>query len=399
MLHRHGALACFDYAAAGPYLPIDMAGKDAVFLSPHKFPGGPGTPGILVAKRALLRSPVPSVPGGGTIVFVSPTGQATTRTRRSARRRGRRRSSSRSAPGSCSRSRRRSAPRRSGGARASSPAARSRRGATNPNLRILGNRELERLAIVSFGVRHPRGLLHSNFVVAVLSDLFGIQARSGCFCAGPYIHRLYPIDDAWSASMHAQTRLGRLGAKLAFARVSFDYFMSEAVFDYIVEAVHLIANDGWKLLPLYRFDPATGLWHHAEGRARPLLSLDGSSSSGSARRSRRAPGERARAPARRGAADHPRGAAQPRRPTRRCQPEFERIRWFPLEQHAEGDDEAELDQRHERDAAARMLKVPASTMPGTGDDRAGGRQRRAACRRRSRAAAASSRARATRKML
>ena len=66
---------------------------------------------------------------------------------------------------------------------------------TNPNLRILGNPERERLAIVSFGVRHPRGLLHSNFVVAVLSDLFGIQARSGCFCAGPYIHRAYPVDD------------------------------------------------------------------------------------------------------------------------------------------------------------------------------------------------------------
>jgi selenocysteine lyase/cysteine desulfurase len=76
MLRRHGALACWDYAAAAPYLPIDMEGKDAVFLSPHKFPGGPGTPGVLVAKRSLLRRPVPSVPGGGTVVFVSPTGQS-----------------------------------------------------------------------------------------------------------------------------------------------------------------------------------------------------------------------------------------------------------------------------------------------------------------------------------
>ena len=76
VLHRHGALACFDYAAAGPYLPIDMRGKDAVFLSPHKFPGGPGTPGVLVAKRSLLRRPVPTVPGGGTVLFVSPAGQS-----------------------------------------------------------------------------------------------------------------------------------------------------------------------------------------------------------------------------------------------------------------------------------------------------------------------------------
>ena len=86
-LHRHGALALFDYAAAGPYLPIEMnaspdlpdgrlAYKDAVFLSPHKFPGGPGSPGVLVAKRGLLRTAVPTVPGGGTILFVSPTAQS-----------------------------------------------------------------------------------------------------------------------------------------------------------------------------------------------------------------------------------------------------------------------------------------------------------------------------------
>ena len=116
--------------------------KDAVFLSPHKFVGGPGTPGVLVAKRALFRNPVPSVPGGGTILFVSPTGhRRTTRTRRSARREARRRSSSRSAPGWSSRSRRRSAPRRSGGARAPSPAARSRRGARTRTSQILGNPE------------------------------------------------------------------------------------------------------------------------------------------------------------------------------------------------------------------------------------------------------------------
>src|SRR4051794_23958403 len=77
VLHRHGALACWDYASAGPYLPIDMnpgglAGKDAVFLSPHKFPGGPGTPGVLVAKRHLFRNRVPTVPGGGTVAYVNP---------------------------------------------------------------------------------------------------------------------------------------------------------------------------------------------------------------------------------------------------------------------------------------------------------------------------------------
>jgi Aminotransferase class-V len=82
LLHRFGALSLWDYAAAGPYLKIEMnpdaggrdghlAYKDAVFLSPHKFIGGPGTPGVLVAKRRLFGNRIPTMPGGGTVTFVS----------------------------------------------------------------------------------------------------------------------------------------------------------------------------------------------------------------------------------------------------------------------------------------------------------------------------------------
>lgn len=82
LLHAHGALSFWDYAAAGPYVPIRVsesrpgAGdhKDAVFLSPHKFPGGPQTPGVLVVRRDLVCNPVPTVPGGGTVMFVDPVG-------------------------------------------------------------------------------------------------------------------------------------------------------------------------------------------------------------------------------------------------------------------------------------------------------------------------------------
>ena len=273
VLHRHGALACWDYAAAGPYLPIDMDGKDAVFLSPHKFPGGPGTPGVLVAKRALLRRPVPSVPGGGTIVFVSPTGhsyhpdpeireEAGTPAIVESVRAGLVFALKEAVGPEEIRRREHVLARR---ALASWRA--------NPNIRVLGDPDTERLAIVSLGIRHPRGLLHSNLVVALLSDLFGIQARSGCFCAGPYLHRMYPIDEAWSDDMHAQARLGRMGASLALVRLSFNYFISEETFDYVVQAVHLLADEGWKLLPLYRFDPVTGLWHHATRQAAPPVTL------------------------------------------------------------------------------------------------------------------------------
>ena len=73
LLHRHGALSFYDFAAAAPYVRIDMAGKDAVFLSPHKFIGGPSTPGVLVVRRELVTNRVPDAPGGGTVAYVNPT--------------------------------------------------------------------------------------------------------------------------------------------------------------------------------------------------------------------------------------------------------------------------------------------------------------------------------------
>jgi selenocysteine lyase/cysteine desulfurase len=326
VLHRFGALACFDYAAAGPYLPIDMASKDAVFLSPHKFIGGPGTPGVLVAKRRLLSRRVPSVPGGGTIVFVSPAGQsyhpepavreeAGTPAIVESIRAGMV-FALKEAVGADEIHRREDAFARR--ALAS--------WGENPNLRILGNPGLERLAIVSLGVRHPRGMLHANFVVALLSDLFGIQARSGCFCAGPYIHRMYPVDPAWSAAMRDDAVRGRAGMKLAFARISFNYFISETVFDYIVEAVHLIADEGWKLLPQYRFDVTSGLWEHATAPpatepslaglelADPLPTAPEDALAGQLAAARRIM-----------------AAAEPSPPARASRRRrFDRLRWFPL---------------------------------------------------------------------
>ena len=119
LLHAHGALSFWDYAAAAPYIPIRVAEsapgandhKDAVFVSPHKFVGGPQTPGVLVVRREPVRNPVPTAPGGGTVSFVGPLGHRYLDDPVPARRAPPRPSSSPSAPGWSSPSNRPSGPR------------------------------------------------------------------------------------------------------------------------------------------------------------------------------------------------------------------------------------------------------------------------------------------------
>jgi hypothetical protein len=143
-----------------------------------------------------------------------------------------------------------------------------------PAIEILGNLDAERLSIVSFVVRAPSGrYLHHNFVVALLNDLFGIQSRGGCSCAGPYGHRLLGIDLDRSMEFGREIAHGCEGIKPGWVRVNFNYFISEPVFDYILEAVRLVARDGWRLLTDYTFDPGTGLWKHRLGPVEPPLRL------------------------------------------------------------------------------------------------------------------------------
>ena len=227
-----------------------------MFLSPHKFAGGPRRPASSSPSARSCAAACRRCRAAGRSCSSARPDRAITRIPRSARRRARRRSSSRSAPGSCSRSRKRSAPRRSAGARAPSPGGRSRPGGENPQLRD-PRQPGARAARDRLARRPPpaRDGCTRTSSSRVLSDLFGIQARSGCFCAGPYIHRMLPDR---RRVVGGDARAGACAATWArrsrFSRVSFNYFISEAVFDYIVEAVHLIASDGWKLLPLYRFD-------------------------------------------------------------------------------------------------------------------------------------------------
>jgi selenocysteine lyase/cysteine desulfurase len=277
LLHRYGALACWDYAAGGPHLRIAATGgadpgsyKDAVFLSPHKFPGGPGTPGVLVVRRDLVTNRVPTVPGGGTVTYVHP-GDRHYLDDPAHREEG-------GTPAIVESIRAGLVFRLKEAVGADAIAAREadftrraiRSWRGDPALWILGDPDADRLPIVSFVVRTPGGFLHHAFVVALLNDLFGIQARGGCSCAGPYGHRLLGIDPRRARALAAEAVDGRLGIKPGWARLSFSFYLSEPEFAYLVEAVHLVAAYGARLLPEYRFDPATGLWRHREAPVPPV---------------------------------------------------------------------------------------------------------------------------------
>ena len=92
------------------------------------------------------------------------------------------------------------------------------------------------------GSGHGGRYLHHNFVVALLNDLFGIQARGGCSCAGPYGHRLLGIDAEHSHAFRAEIALGCEGIKPGWTRINFNYFISDAGRDYLIDAVDLVAR-------------------------------------------------------------------------------------------------------------------------------------------------------------
>ncbi len=274
LLHQHGALALWDYAAAAPYVALSMDGIDAMFLSPHKMVGGPSTPGVLVVRRALLGNRVPDVPGGGTVAYVNESEHRYLDD---------------------------PVAREEGGTPAIVEAIRAglvfqlkdavgveviraheedylHRAVSawkdEPTLQILGNLSAERLSIVSFVVRAPSGRhLHHNFVVTLLNDLFGVQSRGGCSCAGPYGHRLLGIGIERSHEFETEITGGCEGIKPGWVRVNFNYFISEAAFSYVVAAVQQVARHGWRMLGDYRFDTATGLWHHRDGLVEPPMRL------------------------------------------------------------------------------------------------------------------------------
>lgn len=273
LLHAHGAFAFFDFAGSGPYVDIDMKpgksdGYDAVFLSPHKFVGGPGTPGLLCFQANLYALAVPSTAGGGTVRYVSRSRQVYVDDIEAREDAG--------TPAILGKIRTALAfmVKEELGTDAITRRehdlfrrAAERLGA-NPQVRLLGNPDAPRLAFLSLLVFTEGGQqLHPRFVVRLLNDLFGIQARGGCACAGPYGHALLNIDEKGS-EQYLQCVLGDLeGIKPGWTRLNLAPWVTDEEADFLLSAVEFVAAFGERFLPLYDFNWQTGAWTHARDAA------------------------------------------------------------------------------------------------------------------------------------
>ena len=267
-MHAHGGFAFFDYAAAGPYVAIDLhpkddpaLQKDAVFLSVHKFTGGPQSPGLLVANKHVFVTGAPAEPGGGTVLYTSPweyrylddlqareesgtppivnvirAGLAFDLKALIAERLHRVKQ------------------------HCVTKVAKAWQG--HPKIRILGPDPLlvPRLGILSLVLDH--GQLHHNLAVRLLNDLYGIQVRGGCMCAGTYGHDLLGIGKVQSRTIRDALDKGDITAKPGWVRLSFGPGVSAEDLDALVEAVPYVAEHWRDHLHEYELNPETAEWRH-----------------------------------------------------------------------------------------------------------------------------------------
>ncbi|PSL20900.1 aminotransferase class V-fold PLP-dependent enzyme [Shimia abyssi] len=249
IVKSYGATMIWDYAGGAPYLRMDMTPApdspiDAIVFSGHKFIGGPGASGVLILRRDAARAATPYRPGGGTVAFVN-AHQHDYVDRLEQREEG-------------------GTPNVIGDIRVALAmlvkdaigqdymdarnAELAHRAATawadHSNLHLLAADRAERLPILSFvPIGHDGQRIDHNAFTRALSDHYGIQARGGCSCAGPYVHHLLDIDDANSSQIRDDILTGGGTSKPGFVRLNLSVLMSDETVDFILNAVTELAGN------------------------------------------------------------------------------------------------------------------------------------------------------------
>jgi len=260
-MHEHDGYCFVDFAASAPYVDINMhpanakQSLDAIFFSPHKFLGGPGSSGVLVFNKKLYKNKVPDHPGGGTVTWTNPWGEHSFFDNIEVREDG-------GTPGflQCIKT-------------ALAIQLKEVMGVENITQReseitdkvmtalAKNNRVVmlepsikERLAIVSFYIPNA----HYNLVVRLLNDRFGVQTRGGCSCAGTYGHILLNVDQGTSEKITQQIDSGDYAEKPGWIRASFHPTTSDKEVDFIIDAINQVSQNIEQWGADYRFNPAVG---------------------------------------------------------------------------------------------------------------------------------------------
>ena len=245
IMHKHGGYCFVDFAASAPYVDIDMhpedtdARLDAIFFSPHKFLGGPGTCGVLVFNKELYKANCPDVPGGGNVQWTNPWGEYAYFQDIEVREDG-------GTPGFLQVMRTALSMRLKDKMKTENIEAREKELLTYcfeklnqiPNLFILGSTEVKRIGCVSFGIQD----VHYNLIVRLLNDRFGIQVRGGWSCASTYGHYLFDYDENRSLEMVDNLNSKNLTNKPGWVRLSLHPITSNKELEFICDAIKQVAE-------------------------------------------------------------------------------------------------------------------------------------------------------------
>jgi selenocysteine lyase/cysteine desulfurase len=266
IMHEYNGYCFVDFAASAPYVDMDMhpADKkqklDAIFFSPHKFLGGPGSPGVLIFSKDLYKNEIPDTPGGGTVKWTNRWGGYSYISDIEVKEDG-------GTPGFLQGIRAALAVSLKQEMNTIKIAAREkeltetafRELSKIKNLRILADDIRERLGVFSFYVIN----IHHNLLTRLLNDRFGIQMRGGCSCAGTYGHFLLDVDFNLSKEITDRIEEGDLSMKPGWIRLSLHPTMTDDELLTIIEAIkQTVENiDEWKMDYLY--NKHTNEFHHA----------------------------------------------------------------------------------------------------------------------------------------
>ncbi|MCP4443415.1 MAG: aminotransferase class V-fold PLP-dependent enzyme [Aureispira sp.] len=257
IMHRNEGLCFVDFACSAPYIDIEMRPEnplqhlDALYFSPHKFLGGPGTTGILIFDPKLYKNKIPDTPGGGTVAWTNPWGEHRYIEDIEAREDG-------GTPAFLQTMRVALCVKLKEEMTVSKILKREEELidivwdelSALPNLHILAPNVKERLGVISFYIDN----LHYNLAVRLLNDRYGIQVRGGCSCAGTYGHFLLNVDQEFSKNITCQIDTGDLSAKPGWVRMSIHPVMTDEEARYLVTAIKALSANHQEWAKDYHYD-------------------------------------------------------------------------------------------------------------------------------------------------